>query len=204
MSTHPSSRPPAGIPQGNNTKYAVVAILLVLGMGGLFAWKVLNNQAPQPTQVVIMPSASTSATAATTKNSKLDDIPPPPPDEERPEAGPGPKVVYTGGPPSGCDKACSGSATPELTGAIQVKGAQARRCYNQALATDSTLKGHVSISVKIGGSGTVCSASVTSNDMGTPAVANCAANIFRSASYPAPKGGCAEFNVPLSFVPQGQ
>jgi hypothetical protein len=40
--------------------------------------------------------------------------------------------------------------------------------------------------------------------MGTPAVANCAANVFRNATYPAPRGGCVDVNVPLSFVAQGQ
>jgi hypothetical protein len=202
MSTPPSTPPPAGVPQAGNAKYAIIAILLVLGMGGLFAWKSMSSQPPPPPPIVVAPSAST--TAATT-NAKLDDIPPPPPEEQKPEAGPGgPKIAYVPGAPGGCDKSCNGSATPELTAALQIRGAQARRCYNQALASDSTLKGHVAISVKIGGGGSVCSAGVASNDMGSPAVANCAAGIFRNASYPAPKGGCAEFNVPLSFVPQGQ
>jgi hypothetical protein len=40
--------------------------------------------------------------------------------------------------------------------------------------------------------------------MGTPAVANCAASIFKNATYPSPRGGCLDVNVPLSFVPQGQ
>jgi hypothetical protein len=59
--------------------------------------------------------------------------------------------------------------------------------------------------VKIGPSGNVCSADVGANDMGSPNVANCAANIFRSSGgYPAPHGGCVVATVPLSFVPQGQ
>jgi hypothetical protein len=41
--------------------------------------------------------------------------------------------------------------------------------------------------------------------MGSPGVGQCAANIFRSAgSYPAPRGGCVDAMVPMSFVPQGQ
>jgi hypothetical protein len=39
--------------------------------------------------------------------------------------------------------------------------------------------------------------------MGSPNVANCAANIFRtSGGFPSPRGGCIDANVPLSFVPQ--
>jgi hypothetical protein len=131
----------------------------------------------------------------------LDSQPPP---EEKPEAGPtGPKIIYVQA--GGCESKCTGTAPPELEQALQVRGAMARRCYNQALAQDSSLKGHVTISVKIGPSGNVCSANVTGNTMGSPSVANCAANMFRSsAGYPSPHGGCVEASVPLSFVPQGQ
>jgi hypothetical protein len=104
---------------------------------------------------------------------------------------------------AGCDGKCRGTSPPELGQALQVRASQARRCYNQALAQDSTLKGHVSIAVRVGPSGNVCSAAVASNDMGTPNVANCVANIFRqAASYPSPRGGCVDANVPISFVPQ--
>jgi hypothetical protein len=142
-------------------------------------------------------------TASAPTNPKLDDIPLPPPPEEKPEAGPPPRIVYVQG--GGCDATCKGTPSSELEQALQVRGAQARRCYNQALSQDSSLKGRVTITVKVGASGNLCSANVTSNDMGSVMVANCAANIFRqSAGYPAPKGGCVEVGVPLSFVPQGQ
>lgn len=49
----------------------------------------------------------------------------------------------------------------------------------------------------------MCSATVTSNDMGNSDVANCAANLFRAnGNLPAPRGGCIDAPVPLSFVPQ--
>jgi outer membrane biosynthesis protein TonB len=157
------------------------------------------------------PSASTAAPAplasvappAPPTNSKLDDIPPPPPPEDSSEAkpNPGPRVIYA--PNAGCDGKCRGTSPPELGQALQVRASQARRCYNQALAQDSQLKGHVSIAVRIGPGGNVCSANVASNDMGTPNVANCAANIFRSAAaYPSPRGGCVDANIPISFVQQ--
>jgi hypothetical protein len=192
----PSSRPPAGVPSGN-AKYAVIAILLIAGVLGLFFWR--NSSKEQPPTV---PSAAPVA-SATPSNPKLEDIPLPPPVEEVPEAGPPPKVVYV--PSGGCEAKCSGKPTPELEQALQVRGAQARRCYNSALAQDSSLKGHVTINVRIAPNGNLCSANVTSNDMGTNAVAACATNIFRAnSSYPAPHGGCVEIGVPLSFVPQGQ
>jgi hypothetical protein len=172
--------------------------LLLAGAGGLYAWRSSSKSEPPPPVPSAAPVASPEAS-----NPKLEDIPPPPPVEETPEAGPPPKVVYV--PAGGCEAKCKGKASTDLEQALQVRGAQARRCYNSALAQDSSLKGHVTIAVKIAPNGNLCSANILSNDMGTMAVAACAANIFRAnSSYPAPAGGCVEADVPLSFVPQGQ
>jgi hypothetical protein len=201
----PSSRHPAGIPEsGGNAKYAIVALVLVVAAGGLFAYRSCSSKAPAPT-ATLPPLPSVSASAVAT-NPLLDDVPPPPPPDVVPEAGSktanNNNVIPPGG---GCTGTCSGTAPAELGQALQVRAAQARRCYNQALANDSSLRGHVSIAVRIGPGGNVCSANVAANDMGSPSVAQCAANIFRSAgSYPAPRGGCVDATVPMSFVPQGQ
>jgi outer membrane biosynthesis protein TonB len=194
MST-PSSRPPP--PPSSNAKYAIVVVVLLCGMGAVF-WL----RKPSASTAAPAPLASVAPPAPPT-NSKLDDIPPPPPPEDSSEAkpNPGPRVIYA--PNAGCDGKCRGTSPPELGQALQVRASQARRCYNQALAQDSQLKGHVSIAVRIGPGGNVCSANVASNDMGTPNVANCAANIFRSAAaYPSPRGGCVDANIPISFVQQ--
>lgn len=202
MSTQ-SSQPPSGVPEsGGNAKYAIAAVVLLVGAGGIFAWRSLSGRNQLPAPPIVVPTASV-ASAAPIENPKLDDVPPPPPAE--PEAGaPKVKYVYVNG--GGCEGTCSQrNATPELSQALQVRAYQARRCYNQALATDSSLKGHVTVAVRIGPSGNVCSATVASNDMGTSSVANCAANIFRNGGgYPAPRGGCVDAKVPMSFVPQGQ
>ncbi|HEY6463704.1 MAG TPA: AgmX/PglI C-terminal domain-containing protein [Polyangiaceae bacterium] len=200
QTSRPPSRPPAGVPSGN-AKYAIVVVVLLLGVGGLFYWRSHGGAETPVTPVPTVPS--TIASTAPT-NPKLDDIPPPPPVEEKPEAGPGgTKVVYAaaGG---GCEATCTGTSPPELGQALQVRAAQARRCYNSALASDSSLRGHVTIAVKVASNGSVCSANVAANDMGSPSVAGCAANIFRNASYPAPHGGCVVATVPMSFVPMGQ
>jgi hypothetical protein len=194
-----SSRPPSGVPTSNNTKYAVIVLLLVCGIGAAL-W-LLRKPAEAPVPVALAPLASSVPPPAPT-NPKLDDIPPPPPPEESAEeAKPAPRAVAIQS--GGCEGRCRGAGTPELEQAIRIRANQARRCYNQALAQDSQLKGHVSLAVRIGPGGNLCSANVESNDMGTPAVANCAANIFRSAGgFPAPHGGCMDVNVPLAFVQQ--
>jgi hypothetical protein len=197
----PTSRPPA-VPESGNAKYGLVVLGLLLAMGGIFAWRSMSSKADGPAPPPPTPSAA-SAPAPT--NPKLEDIPLPPPPDEKPEGGPtGPRIVYVSA-SAGCEGRCVGKPTADLQGALTVRGSQARRCYNQALAQDSTLKGHVQLTVRIGPSGNVCSANVAGNDMGSAAVANCAANIFRtSGGFPAPHGGCIDVTVPLSFVPQGQ
>jgi hypothetical protein len=200
-SSPPSNRP-AGVPDSGNAKYAVVALVMIAAAGGLFAWRSCASQAPV---VAPIPSVIGTQTATASTNSKLDDIPLPPPPEEKPEAGPPPKIVSAAPVSLGCDGKCNGQLTNELEQALQIRGSQTRRCYNAALAQDSQLKGHVQITVRVGASGALCSANVTGNDMGSPSVANCAANVFRAnGAYPQPKGGCVELAVPLSFVPQGQ
>jgi len=171
-------------------------------IGGLFLWRSSQNKpAPAP-----LPSALTMPLPPAT-TSKLDDVPlPPPPDEVQDQPQQKTAVRYVGGSaPTGCDGTCKGTPSTELEQALTVRASQARRCYNQALAQDSTLKGHVTVAVRIGPTGNMCSSAVASNDMASPVVANCAASMFRNAqAYPAPHGGCVDAKVPLSFVPQGQ
>jgi hypothetical protein len=200
MNPPPSSRPPAGIPDSGNAKYAIAAVGFVAAALALFAWRSCSSRS----EAVAPPATpSLTASAAPQVNPKLEDIPLPPPPEEKPTPATGPRIIYTSA--GGCDGKCSGSSPPELGQALQARAGQARRCYNQALSQDSTLKGHVSINVRIGPAGNVCSATVGTNDMGSPSVANCAANVFRLGSgYPAPRGGCVDANVPLNFKPQGE
>jgi outer membrane biosynthesis protein TonB len=195
----PSIRGPTGVPSGGTGKYVAVAIFLLLGIIGLLVWK-FKGEPEKP--VTTVPSVTPSATPINT-DPRVDDIPPPPP---IPDAGPdtGPKHVVANVPRGdGCDaKKCTGTSTPDLEAALAQRAKQTRVCYNQALASDSTLQGHVQISVRVGSNGSVCGASVAGNDMGTPVVAQCVAQKFRqTGGFPAPKGGCVDTVIPISFVP---
>ena len=103
-------------------------------------------------------------------------------------------------------KTCSGGkTTDELENALGFRAKQAHRCYDQALAQDSDLKGHVTVSVRVAQNGTLCAANISANDMGSDVVANCVANVFRSSrSFPPPKGGCVDAKIPINFVPGGK
>ncbi len=198
--TPPSIRPPAGVPtSGGNAKYAIVAAALLFAIGAIFFLRKSDERPSPPAPPTPAPSVADSTPPP---NPKIEDIPPPPPVEEKPEGGGGPRVVYVQSTP--CEAKCVGTAPPELSQALQIRGMQARRCYNEALARDPSLRGHVEFDVRIGQAGNVCSVNVTNNDMHSPKVADCAAHILGGGAYPAPRGGCVEATVPISFVPQGQ
>jgi hypothetical protein len=200
MNSPPSSATP-GIPSQSNAKYVVVAVLLLLGIAAILLWKfVLDKPAPIAAAPTGTAPTSTDSYQAPDPTDRYIPLPPP----EQPDTGAlaqrtGGGVVTMAG---SCDAKCTGTAPPELSNAMSVRAAQARACYNQALATDPTLKGNINIGVKVSSSGGVCSSYVAGNDMGGSGgafVAQCAANVFRGATYPAPKGGCVDVSIPLSF-----
>jgi hypothetical protein len=193
----PSLGAPAGVPPSGNGKYIVIAVLLLGLIAGAIVWKL--SQKPQ-TITVLADAAPPPPPPPPTRD---DDIPLPPP---TPDAGEdaGKKPTNSGNwSASMCDaKACTGGKTADLEQALAFRARQGRRCYDNALASDPTLKGKVSIAVRVGANGTLCSAGVASNELGNANVANCIVNQFRTGSFPSPKGGCADFNVPITLVPR--
>jgi hypothetical protein len=193
----PSSVAPAGVPSGNG-KYIALVVLLLLGVGGVVAWKVLAKD--PPATVMNLPSASVSVPPVRPHD---DDIPPPPPPEPSASAAPTahPNVNYVAS--NGCEaKTCNGKNSPDLEAALSARARASKRCYNNALASDNTLQGKMSIALKIGSNGQVCSANIASNDLGSQQVAACVQNVFRASPFPSPAGGCVEATVPMNFVQQ--
>ncbi len=190
--------PPTG---GGNAKYVAVVVALIGGMAALLYWKSSSN-ADLPKPIVIMLDAAPPPATSHVE----DDVPPPPPiPDAGPDTGPVKAQTSVGTVVNACAAAkCSGASTSELETALAFRAKQAHRCYDAALANDSTLKGRVGISVRVASTGQVCSATVASNEMGSPSVAACVANMFRqSGHFPAPTGGCVDATVPISFVPGG-
>jgi hypothetical protein len=197
------SRPsttPAGVPSGGNGKYVAIIAALVVVVGGMIAFKVLSKP-EAPAVINALPEAG-APLAPSSQRLAEEDIPPPPPVEDAGSEDAGKKTVATSA-SNPCEaKTCGGSDTTELNNALSFRTKQAHRCYDQALAQDSTLRGKLTISVRVGSNGQACSASVASNEMGSPSVANCVLGYFRGQNFPAPKGGCADINIPINFVPR--
>lgn len=165
------------------------------------------HRGPETPTVVVMdagPPADAAVTALNTGRNPEDDIPLPPP---IPDAGKPSTTATSGGTSPGsyqCDvRKCNGSTTSELETALSFRTKQAHRCYDTALSQDPTLKGKVTVGVRVGTNGQVCpGVSIVSNEMGSSAVGNCVVNYFRGQSFPAPRGGCADVQIPINFVPR--
>jgi hypothetical protein len=191
-------RPAQGVPSGGNGKFILLTVVLLGGIGAVIGWKTC---AKPPGPVVLVPDAGPPPRP--TKNPD-DDIPPPIAIEDAGvDAGQKlPAAVASTG--AQCDvKKCAGSATSDIETALAFRAKQSHRCYDNALAQDPTLRGKISIAVRIGANGTACSATVASNELASaPNVAACVVNNFRGQAFPSPKGGCVDVNIPINFVPR--
>lgn len=178
---------------GGSGPIIIAAVLMLLLIGGLIVWKVTGSAET--------PKSNTPVATAPSVAPVLDEPPPPPPppleeDAGKPEDKPKTKVASG---PNPCSKVCDGTPSAALTSALSGKAAQSRSCYEKALSSNATLEGTLTVGVKVGPGGQVCSARVVSDGLHDPGVSNCVVARFMSSSFPAPQGGCAEVNVPLRF-----
>lgn len=183
-------------PKSGAGGYLVLSAVMLAAMGGLVFWK-MNGE-----ETEVIEETKTSAAHTEEPAPILDAAPPPPPPEEEvepePEKPEAKKPVSSGS--SGCSGACEGTLTAAGTSALRAKGGQARGCYNRALRQNATLSGKLSLQLRIGPSGNVCSLQVTQDTLGDAAVTACVTQMYRAGKFPAPEGGCVDAQVPLSFV----
>jgi hypothetical protein len=191
------SIPPAGVPDSDNTKYGIVALVLLLGTCGLVAWKMKGDS---PTTTSVPTVTAPTALPPITRRDEPEAPPPPDPVATVKATGNGTAVANNGGGggPSGCTPKCTGSAGDDLVGALAQRGRMARRCYERELANDPKLSMRMTMNVRVGSNGSTCSAT-PSGESGS--IGACVANFYRTGGFPPAKGGCAEVNVPLNFVP---
>lgn len=180
------------------------SVLVLLTIGGVVVWRTMTGEqsadTPEPTPVVA------------TNPSPLPAPPPPPPeateDTTTTAEAPSPTPKATALVPprfdTGCSGTCSGSADSTLRAALRQRGGAAKGCYDKALRSKPTLQGKLMVALRLSPNGSVCSASVVSDSLGDASVSNCIMQNFRSASYPKPKGGCVDVQVPLNLVPSAQ
>lgn len=176
-----------------------VGVLLLLGAAGGILWYVNRSpETPPPVQPTATATTS-SAEPATTLDLPPIEIPDAAVDDTGP-ADTGPKVVGGGG-GGGCPATCTGTPTEAVKQAAAARAGTAKQCYKTALEGNESLSGDVVISLKIGTNGETCAASIGNNTTGSSKLASCVRSKM-IATYPQPKGGCVQLNVPVSFKPK--
>jgi hypothetical protein len=188
-------------PRKSNRSFLIAAALMAAATAVLLIWR-FSQQAPAP------PPEPPPAPIAQ-KPAFETPPPPPPPIEEEPavdagrdaldDTAPARKTAAAAGL---CAGACRGRDTAELRAALAGRARQSQGCYERALRQNPTLTGQLMVRVKVGPKGELCTASIASDGLGEPSVASCVLQKFRSASFPAPAGGCAELRVPINFMPK--
>jgi outer membrane biosynthesis protein TonB len=186
---------------GGSGPFIGAAVVMLLLMGGLVFWKMSGGEKPKA-------DAAPPAQPSVEQAPVLDQPPPPPPPPApEPTASTAPekteKKVSSGSVGGGCSSCgkCTGEAAAGFASAARSRGAQARRCYEKALAQQESLQGKMSVNLCVGANGQVCGASIGSDSLGSPLVSQCVLNIFRATTFPAPKNGCIDASVPLNFMP---
>ena len=187
-------------PKPSGSKPFVIAVLLMLLlMGGLVYLKLSGGDDAKPT-ANLTPSAAATAPA-------IDQVIPPPP-PPAPSASAAPTVVTRKTPKfdSGCSTCgnCQGTETNGFRGTLSGRAALAQRCYEKALGTQEQLTGKLTVGLCVGVGGQVCSAGIEKDTLGSPLVSQCVLNIYRATTFPSPKNGCVQAQVPLNFIPKKQ
>ena len=186
-------------PKSSSRPFIIAMLLMLLVIGGLVIYTRGGDE--KPTQ---SPGAVNTAPTASPIPDQV--LPPPPPIASE-DAGPTPeakKKIATGSTFCGTCGKCQGTAAANFQSIVRGRAASAQRCYEKALAQQEGLQGKLSVSLCVGVGGGVCSASVVSDSLGSPLVSQCVLNIFRATTFPSPKNGCVDAQVPLNFVPQKQ
>jgi hypothetical protein len=194
------SKAPAGVPSGNG-KYIAIAVLLLGSIAGVTIWQLTKKQPPPVTYVDAGPTPSLSV--VNTGRDQTEDIPLP---EVVPDAGPKKNTTQvTSGGGGQCNvPKCAGKTTSELETALAFRTRQAHRCYDNALGQDPTLRGKITVAVRVGSNGQTCpnGVSIAANEMSSSTVGNCVLGYYRGQNFPAPAGGCLDVQIPINFVPR--
>jgi hypothetical protein len=198
-SNAPRTSIPSTVPKSSGGgPYVAAIVVLILLIGGMAWWK-FHGAPPPPTPVMQTVSVATNTTTP-----PLFDMPPPP----EIDAGNQDAATDSGAHAKSfgaelCGGKCSGTAPASLQSALSGAAAASRSCYERALRNNPMLQGRMTVSVRVASNGSVCSAGISQDGLGSPDVSSCVKGLFSGRSFPAPTGGtCVDVNIPLSFTPR--
>jgi TonB family protein len=178
-------------PSNNGIKFAVIG-------GGLVAAALLLLVCSPKDEPVAAPTPDAGVAPTTSQFQNEFELP-----VEEPDAGPadlGVTVATTMRPRTRAAE-CEGTiSAAALQSAVSRYRGQVRQCYERALRQNNTLQGRVTVTLNIGSSGRVDSATA-SGSLGT-AVNSCVTTVARTWQLVPPSSGvCAIARVPFNMTP---
>ena len=185
-------------PKSSNTPFIIAMLLMLAALAALFVYKCSSEDVSiaKPPEPVAAPAPAPDQL-----------LPPPPPLPTAVDAGTPDTTKKSAAVQSTfcttCGK-CSGTAAPNFQSIVRARAGAAQRCYEKALAQQDQLQGKLTVNLCVGVGGGVCSANIVSDSLGSPLVSQCVLIIFGATTFPSPKNGCVDAQVPLNFVPQKQ
>jgi hypothetical protein len=115
------------------------------------------------------------------------------------------RAPMSGGPSSESSRvtaaSCAGAASEGLAQSVTGRASQAQSCYDEALKTDRTLRGKISVRLRVEQNGSVSECRVLSSDM-PEAMNACVVRLLSAPGYVGPGTGCIDVTVPMVFVPR--
>lgn len=181
--------------------YLIGMVVLLAAIGGI-VWFVKSSDTPPASSVAKIepkPPEPVNNTPPPPPPPKLEDLPDAG-DDAGTDAGKGDVKVSSGsgGGTGTCSKCTEGVSSAALNSKVQGLAGSAQGCYNRALR-NSAASGKIVVSVQVGSNGSVCSAGITQDTVGSSEISQCVLGRFRNVSLPPPEKGCVTLNVPISF-----
>lgn len=187
-----SSLPPL---KKNDGKLAIIALLLLLGAGGL--WFFLRDGAPEPEAVAPEPPPVVETPPREEFAVELEI----PDDEELAEPEPTPETRPASGtaPPLQCNGRIDAAQVREVIRGTPSK--QVQTCYENGLKNNNLLQGSMEVQLTIGVTGAVREVAV-GGTLRNRQVYSCVRRVARTWKFPPPQGGCVRINAPFQMTPK--
>ena len=193
--TGASSLPPL---KKNDGKYGLIALLLLLGAGGL--WFFFRSDDAEPPAEAEPPPVEAPAREQFAPAIEI-------PEEEDAGAeepvGQPPGVSEAPVPSKPQDWECSGSIDTAQVRAVITGAArkQVQTCYERGLKENNLLQGSMEVDLTIDASGSVQAVSI-GGTLRDRRVHACVKRVAKSWQFPRPTGGCVRINVPFQMTPK--
>jgi hypothetical protein len=202
-----SSLPPL---KKNDGKLGLLALLLLLGAGGLWFLSRDDGSSEPVPETVDSPTeeaAPREQFAAEIEIPEDEALPDPEPTDAAPDEPSAPDEPRTDGSTGQSinpfDWECNGRINPAAVRAV-IKGApskQVQTCYERGLKGNNLLQGSMQVELVIGASGAVRAVDV-SGTLRDRQVYSCVKRVARTWRFPAPEGGCVRINAPFQMTPK--